>query len=84
MPDDGEEVYMGSLVHLPKSVPAASDLIASLGLEIVDSPTSRVMKRSEPFGTTSVKEVFAYGEASTFMQHITQAMAQGERLCMCC
>ncbi len=76
--DDGEEVYMGFLVHLPESVPAASNLIASLGLEMVDSPTGRVMKRSEPFGTTSIKGVFCCGDAGTFMKHVTQAMAQGE------
>ncbi|KAF7504851.1 hypothetical protein GJ744_001649 [Endocarpon pusillum] len=36
--DDGKEMYMRLLVHRPQSAPAGSDLIASLSLEMVDSP----------------------------------------------
>ncbi|ERF75149.1 hypothetical protein EPUS_06189 [Endocarpon pusillum Z07020] len=59
---------------MPRSVPVGSDLIASLSLEMVDSPIGRKMKRSEL--TTSIRGVFGCGDAGTFMKHITQAMAQ--------
>jgi hypothetical protein len=76
--DDGEEMYMRLLVHMPHSVPAGSDLIPSLSFEMVDSPIGQMMKRSEPFGTTSIRGVFGCGDAGTFMKHTTQAMAQDE------
>lgn len=76
--DDGEELYMGFLVHFQESVPLASDLIASLGLEMLDSPIGRMMKRNEPFGDTSISGVFACGDVCSIMKHVTQAMAQGE------
>ena len=34
----------GFLAHMAESIPARSDVIASLSLEMVDSPTGRVMK----------------------------------------
>lgn len=75
--EDGEELYMGFLVHKPDSVPAAPDLIASMGLEIVDTPVGGVIKRDEPFGNTNIDGIFACGDAATSMKHVTQAMAQG-------
>jgi gliotoxin/aspirochlorine biosynthesis thioredoxin reductase len=76
--DDGDELYMGFLVHVPESVLVAANLMASLGLEITDTPLGQVVKRNEPFGTTNINGVFACGDTGTVLKHTTQAMAQGK------
>lgn len=79
--EDGEEIYMGFLVHVGDSVPVAADLIASIGLEMVITPLGRIVKTNEPFGSTNVNGVFACGDVGTAMKHVTQALSQGKHIC---
>jgi gliotoxin/aspirochlorine biosynthesis thioredoxin reductase len=76
--DDGEELYMGFLIHMPESVSVTANLMASLGLEVTDTSLGQVVKRNEPFGTTNINEAFACGDVVTVLKHTTQAMAQGK------
>jgi gliotoxin/aspirochlorine biosynthesis thioredoxin reductase len=79
--EDGDELYMGFLVHAGESVPMATDLIASIGLEMADTPFGKIIKRNEPFGSTNISGVFSCGDVGSAMKHVTQAMSQGKQIC---
>jgi gliotoxin/aspirochlorine biosynthesis thioredoxin reductase len=75
--EDGENVYMGFLVHKPVTMLAAGDLVNDLGFETEQTPMAKTIKRNEPFGTTNVKGVFVVGDAGTFLTVVANAMGQG-------
>ena len=75
--EDGDKTFMGFLVYRPECSPAAPNLYESIGVEIMDTPMGPFVKRSEPFGATNVKGVFAAGDAAVFIKHVTMAMQQG-------
>lgn len=76
--EDGEEVYMGFLIHKPRNSPVGEDLIRDLGVEIEETPFGTCVKKTEPFCETNVKGVFVVGDAGVGMTFFSVAMGSGE------
>ncbi|KAF7918544.1 uncharacterized protein EAE98_009787 [Botrytis deweyae] len=71
--EDGTTKVEGYLVHKPKTV-LRGDLAQQLGLDLTPQNTIKV---NPPFNQTSVKGVFAAGDAANPMQTVTQAIFSG-------
>lgn len=55
--EDSDRAHVGFLFNKPKCDLVSRKLVESLGVEIIDEPAGAVIKKSEPFGETSVKGV---------------------------
>ena len=76
--DDGYKSRMGFLADKPPTVPVGEKmLVEGLGVEIASDPLGSFVKRTEPFGETSVKGCFAPGDMGTNWKQVTAAMMQG-------
>lgn len=71
--EDGTTKTEGYLAHKPKAV-LRGDLAQQLGLDMTPQGTIKV---NPPFNQTSVKGVFAAGDAANPMQTVTQALFSG-------
>ncbi len=78
--EDGEKVYMGFLVHKPPTTLVAEDLVDSLGIETEQGPFGKIIKKIEPFWSTSVKGIYVAGDAGTPMTQVAGAMASGKTM----
>jgi hypothetical protein len=73
-----EPATLGFLVHKPATVNRAQHLIEQLGLETVDAAMGGHIKIiNTMFNETSVRGVFAGGDAMVMMKQVAIAMAEG-------
>ena len=75
--EDGTSIYVGFLFHKPPTEPNASDLLAQLGVETVETPFGTDVKRVEPFGATNVPGCYVAGDVGTPMKAVTTAVFHG-------
>ena len=75
--EDGERLRVGFLIDKPFTETVGREMIESLGVEIASDPMGNFVKRNEPFGETNIPGVFAVGDASMSMKHVTVAMSTG-------
>ena len=74
---DGENLYMGFLVHKPPTMPKGAQLIQQLDVETTETPLGKDVKRIEPMGTTNVQGVYVAGDLGTPIKQVAAAMFHG-------
>lgn len=78
---DGQDIKVGYLGHKPATVLAGKEMIQSLGVAIDEHPTmGDTIKLVDVFGSTTMKGVFAAGDASTPLKAASNALASGKSL----
>ncbi|PSN73301.1 FAD/NAD(P)-binding domain-containing protein [Corynespora cassiicola Philippines] len=76
--ETGDPVTLGFIVHRPPTVNKAQDLIEQLDIETMSLDMGGHIKIMNPmFNETSVRGVFAAGDAMVMMKQVTIAMAEG-------
>lgn len=71
---DGNKQRVGFILDKPHSDLVGRRMIKSLGVEYAkDVAQSRIVKRTEPYGETSVQGVFVVGDAGVQVKHVTNA-----------